>query len=66
VVGGKGADSHISLLKKGISINFLSSVDDLPLLDEAGIFCCNSYLILKFYGVDSMIAFSPSYNGDSI
>ena len=38
VLGGSGHNSHISILKKGVSVNTVRGINDLPPLCENGIF----------------------------
>jgi hypothetical protein len=48
---GRGANSSICVLKKGISINHVNQIKDLPSLSRNGIFSVNNRVFLKFYGV---------------
>jgi hypothetical protein len=49
---GKGKNSSISILKKGISINDLTRLTDLPTLSEPnGLFVVGDSVFLKFYGI---------------
>lgn len=65
VAGGKGLNSHISLLKKGVSISVTTSIPDLPPL--SGIFTPpNGKLYLTFIGVDQLLTFDLVIEKDSM
>lgn len=55
VACGKGKNASISVLKKGISINQIQSMDSLPSLSSEGVFTIGDRMLLKFYGVQQII-----------
>jgi hypothetical protein len=55
VSGGKGHSSHISVIKKGISINNLTALNDIPALSANGIFTIDDLVLIRFFGQDSFI-----------
>jgi hypothetical protein len=55
VSGGKGSSSHISVIKKGISINNLTALNDIPALSANGIFTIDELVLIRFFGQDSFI-----------
>jgi hypothetical protein len=59
VAGGKGNNSNINVLKKGISINEIINLKDLPPLNSNGIFDLNGLVILNFFASDSLVALLP-------
>lgn len=56
VASGKGSNASISVLKKGVSINELSKIRDLPPLDEScGLSTIKDTLFLKFVGLPQIV-----------
>jgi DNA damage-binding protein 1 len=55
VAGGNGKTSHISVLKRGISLKNVHTIRDLPLIADNGIFTLEDKIFIKFYGLDSLV-----------
>lgn len=55
VAGGNGKNSHISILKRGISLKNNDSIGELPLIADNGIFTSEDKIFVKFFGFDSLV-----------
>jgi hypothetical protein len=60
VAGGYGKNSHISVLKKGISVKNVHTIRDLPLIADNGIFTLEDKIFIKFFGLDSLVVLQAS------
>ena len=58
MAGGKGTASHISIIKKGISINNQAKLENLPSLCAKGIFILDNFILLRFFGHDGFVTLS--------
>lgn len=60
VAGGNGKNSHISILKKGISLKNVHTIWDFPLIADNGIFTLEDKIFIKFFGFDSLVVLQAS------
>lgn len=65
MAGGRGCNSHISILKKGISLKNVQKISDLPNLKEPnGIFTISNKCFLNFFGLDQLVVLEAAVNED--
>jgi hypothetical protein len=55
VAAGKGKNSHISILKRGISLKIVHTISDIPLIADNGIFTLEDKIFIKFFSLDSLV-----------
>eukprot|EP00347_Sterkiella_histriomuscorum_P011081 403373826 len=66
VVGGQGHNSHISVLRKGVSVKTLAATDKLPQIRDNGIFILASKILIHFVGVDYLYSFDIIHEEENI
>lgn len=66
VVGGLGNNSHISLLRKGVSVKMMTSLDSLPKIKDNGIFIINNRILIAFVGLNYLYPLDLLVENDNI